>query len=76
MAKDTVELLNQLEWGGERQLHVIGVSLGGMIAQELVQPSAFKRTLYAIVLNPSLGLSNSSKNRLSHLDINSRTFSK
>lgn len=36
MAKDTLELLDQLGWTNERQLHVIGSSLGGMIAQELV----------------------------------------
>ena len=36
MAKDTLELLNHLEWTQERQIHVIGSSLGGMIAQELV----------------------------------------
>ncbi|KAI9703600.1 MAG: hypothetical protein M1836_007370 [Candelina mexicana] len=35
LAKDTLELLNQLEWVKERSLHVIGVSMGGMIAQEL-----------------------------------------
>lgn len=36
MAKDTLELLDQLGWTDERQLHIIGSSLGGMIAQELV----------------------------------------
>ena len=36
MAKDTLDLLNCLEWTKERQLHVVGSSLGGMIAQELV----------------------------------------
>lgn len=36
MAKDTLDLLNQLEWTQRRQLHVIGSSMGGMIAQELV----------------------------------------
>ncbi|KAL9014025.1 MAG: hypothetical protein Q9173_001328 [Seirophora scorigena] len=35
MAKDTLALVNHLAWTSPRQLHVLGVSLGGMIAQEL-----------------------------------------
>lgn len=36
LAKDTLALVNHVEWTSPRQLHVIGVSMGGMIAQELV----------------------------------------
>jgi pimeloyl-ACP methyl ester carboxylesterase len=35
MAHDTIDLLNALSWTQPRQLHIIGVSMGGMIAQEL-----------------------------------------
>lgn len=36
MAKDVIELLDYLGWTEERQLYVSGVSMGGMIAQEVV----------------------------------------
>ena len=36
MAKDTLELIDDVGWTAERQLHVVGVSMGGMIAQEIV----------------------------------------
>src|SRR6266480_5998588 len=35
MAIDTLELLDHIGWTGKRQLHVIGISMGGMIAEEL-----------------------------------------
>ena len=38
MAKDTVEVLDHLGWSKKRQLHVVGISMGGMIAQEVVSP--------------------------------------
>jgi pimeloyl-ACP methyl ester carboxylesterase len=43
MARDIIEILDHVKWTGERSLHVIGVSMGGMVSQELVsqpiQPS-------------------------------------
>ena len=36
MAKDIIEVIDHLGWSDKRQLHVIGISMGGMIAQEVV----------------------------------------
>lgn len=36
MAKDVIELVDHLGWTAERELHIMGVSMGGMISQELV----------------------------------------
>jgi pimeloyl-ACP methyl ester carboxylesterase len=35
MAADIVELLDHVGWRGQREVHAVGISLGGMIAQEL-----------------------------------------
>ncbi|KAI1818250.1 Alpha/Beta hydrolase protein [Poronia punctata] len=35
MAKDLLEVLEHVAWTGEREIHVCGISMGGMIAQEL-----------------------------------------
>lgn len=45
MAKDVVELLNHVGWQDSRSIHVVGISMGGMIAQELVRGPAFKATI-------------------------------
>ena len=37
LAKDTLELAGHLGWTVRRQLHVVGSSMGGMIAQEMVR---------------------------------------
>ncbi|KAG5653287.1 hypothetical protein H0H81_001351 [Sphagnurus paluster] len=35
MTEDVIALLDHLEWTAKRELHIVGISLGGMIAQEL-----------------------------------------
>ena len=35
MARDVLEVLDEVEWAQERSVHIVGVSMGGMIAQEL-----------------------------------------
>jgi alpha-beta hydrolase superfamily lysophospholipase len=41
MARDVVDLLDSIGWTGARELHIVGNSLGGMIAQELVRNEPF-----------------------------------
>ena len=36
MAKDVIEICDHIGWTRARELHVCGVSMGGMIAQEIV----------------------------------------
>jgi pimeloyl-ACP methyl ester carboxylesterase len=35
MAKDVIEVLDHLGWTEQRQVNVVGVSMGGMISLEL-----------------------------------------
>lgn len=35
MARDTIELVDHVGWTHDRQLNIMGISLGGMIAQEI-----------------------------------------
>ncbi|OAV90654.1 hypothetical protein PTTG_06010 [Puccinia triticina 1-1 BBBD Race 1] len=44
MAKDTVDLMEYLGWTADRSVHLFGVSMGGMISQELclLVPKRFK----------------------------------
>ena len=37
MARDVLEVLGHVGWRGERECHVVGISMGGMIAMELVR---------------------------------------
>ena len=49
LAQDTLELLDHLKWTAKRELHVIGVSMGGMSAQELVCTSRSLLIFLALV---------------------------
>lgn len=70
MAKDTFELLDRVGWTGERSIHVIGISMGGMIAQEMVHTRDRRAVGGA---NMELGLSRPAKNSQSYAAIDSGT---
>ncbi|KAF9040716.1 Alpha/Beta hydrolase protein [Panaeolus papilionaceus] len=50
MAEDVICLLDYIGWTGERELNVVGISLGGMIAQELAYriPNRISSLLLAV----------------------------
>lgn len=41
MAKDLIEVLDHVGWTRKRELNIIGISMAGMIRQELVSPPVF-----------------------------------
>ena len=62
MARDTLEVVDYLGWTEKRQLHVIGVSMGGMIAQEMVKRlNSWSKTL---IIDEELGDVCSRKDRI------------
>lgn len=42
MARDVIELLNFVGWKDDRSIHVVGLSLGGMIAQGTCKVSSLR----------------------------------
>lgn len=36
MAKDVIEIIDHLGWTAEREINLVGISMGGMIVQEMV----------------------------------------
>ncbi|KIJ60619.1 hypothetical protein HYDPIDRAFT_116918 [Hydnomerulius pinastri MD-312] len=55
MAEDVIALLDYLEWNAERDLHVVGISLGGMIAQELAHRIPQRITSLSLVVTRAGG---------------------
>ena len=70
MAKDTLEVIDRVGWTGKRGLHVAGVSMGGMIAQELVIVSCLNN--WNGVAKQFAGLINPRKDSISFSDIDVR----
>ncbi|KAL8689427.1 MAG: hypothetical protein Q9218_004900 [Villophora microphyllina] len=81
MARDTLELLDYLGWAAGRQLHVVGVSMGGMIAQELAsiipeRIGSLTLASTAARLVNTIGYWENLRNRINMLnDIKGRMFS-
>lgn len=62
MAKDTLELLDHLGWIANRSVHIIGISMGGMTAQEMVHTRGWS---VGSGIDVQLGLPRPRKNRQS-----------
>ncbi|KAI4262318.1 MAG: hypothetical protein L6R42_002501 [Xanthoria sp. 1 TBL-2021] len=81
MAKDTLELTDFLGWTSLRQLHIIGVSMGGMIAQELAlmipdRVASLSLVSTAARLVNTVGYWTNLRNRINMLiDLKARAFS-
>lgn len=54
MARDVIELLDSIGWTADRELHIVGNSMGGMIAQELVRNDTFFTNEQRRFLEPTL----------------------
>ncbi|KAL6720072.1 hypothetical protein ACLMJK_001993 [Lecanora helva] len=69
MARDTLELLDHVGWKGRREVHVVGVSMGGMIAQEIacIEPeriASLSLVSTAAQLKNSIGYFENLRNRI------------
>jgi surfactin synthase thioesterase subunit len=71
MARDILEVIDHIGWTKERQLHVIGVSMGGMIAQEIVLQLKYPALSPLLTI---LGRPCSQPNLLTQLDIYSCSY--
>ena len=67
MAKDTLDLVDHIGWTSHRQLHVIGVSLGGMIAQELVRLLRWWSRMFPLIF--SIGFPRPTENSFIVIDL-------
>lgn len=55
MAEDVIALLDYLKWTEERSVHVVGISMGGMIAQELADRIPDRITSLSLIVTTAGG---------------------